>query len=464
MSKLGKFLLALFVALPLAAVGFVVAMRWVEPPPELMSALASMQSPVPPVHGRDASDAVWLLDYDLPTDPKSEAEAAAQIHRYEAARALAGPAAADKLPDPRAAWTKFPDPPDEGQGVCSMTKPGCLAYVEANRALVADTLAAHNAALAKALSFPEHDGLRIGVLPSLSSELPRLGGQRRLVLSYYATQFVFGEHPGAIGGLCRDLDGWRRMGADSDNLVVSMVAVSYVKQDLVLLSELLAKLPKETPAPDDCTQALRASSEAEFDLCPAMRGDFAMVNTAPGMMDAGEHGWLRPSWQLDKRNYAALIAGDRARYCAAPLQALARADKKSGSALAPSPRCTRWRRLADPVGCTLGEVAAVDGYDDYLDRRTDQAAALALMRTIVWLRDNASSPDEVEAALARRPASLGLRRTPHYSKDTDQLAIDLLEQSHGAQFVLVAGAEPLPVLHHARPGLRRASARSLAAN
>jgi hypothetical protein len=466
MSKLGKFLLALFLAIPLAAIGFVAGMRYVAPPPAQMAALKLLSEPVPPVRGRDGSDAAWLLDYDLPSDAQAEAAAAGQIRRYESARAQVAPGGkpADAPQDPRAAWKKFPEQPAEEQGVCSTTHGGCLAYVEANRPLVAATLDEHAAGLGKALAFAEHDGLRIGVLPSLSAEFPQLGSRRRLVLSQFAYRFVSGERLGAVEELCRDLGGWRRMGADSDSLVVSMVGVAYVRQDLVLLAEMLAKLPKETELPGECSAALQPSTDYELDLCPAIRSDFQLVRTTPDIMDRERTGRVRPSWQLDKRNFEALVAADRARYCGPRLLALARADQSVAQAIAPPPRCERLRRLADPVGCVLGEVASVDGFDNYLDRRTDQAAMLALMRTIVWLRDHAGSPDEVEAALAHRPAELGLRRTPRYDPAKDLLSIPMLEPSRGAEFVLAAGAEPRPVKRRVRPGSRRPSARSLAAN
>jgi hypothetical protein len=466
MSKLGKFLLALFLAIPLAAIGFVLGMRYVEPPPAQMAALKAMSQPVPPVRGRDGSDAVWLLDYDIPSDPKAESAAAAQIRRYEAARALVVPGGqpVDLPPDPRATWKKFPEQPAEEQGACSMLHGGCLAYVEANRALVGATLDEHAAGVGKALAFAEHDGLRIGVLPSLSAEFPQMGSRRRLVLSQFAYRFVSGERLGAVEELCRDLGGWRRIGADSDHLVVSMVGVAYVKHDLELLAEMLAKLPKETELPGECTTALQPTADYEFDLCPAIRNDFQLVGRTPEVMDRARTGRMRPSWQLDKRNFEALVATDRARYCGPHLLALARADRSVAAAIGPPPKCERLRRLADPVGCVLGEVASVDGFGKYLDRRTDQAAALALMRTIVWLRDHAGSPEEVDAALAHRPAALELQRTASYDPKKDQLSIPMLEASRGARFELVAGAEPRPVKRRVRPGSRRPSARSLAIN
>jgi hypothetical protein len=458
-SRLGKLILVLFLALPLAAVGFVAGMRYVKPEPALRLALQRMQAPTPPVRGRDASDAVWLLEYDLPAGRDSEAAAAAQLRSYEARRAEEGEVAA--AADPRKAWTRFPVQPAD-MGGCGGRRLGCLGYVQDNRALVAATLAEHQPGLAKALAFAQHDGLRIGVLPSLSSELPELGARRRLVMAYFAHRFVTGEPLGAIEELCRDLGGWRRIGGDSDNLVVSMVGAHFVRQDLMLMSEMLAKLPRETELPGECDGALQASSDYEFDLCPAMRNEFQMVRRAPDLMDGRREGWLRPSWQLDRRNFDALVAGNYDRFCGSRLLAAARADEKSGPMIAPAPRCARLRRLADPVGCTLAEVAVTDGFDTYLDRRTDQAAMLALMRTIVWLRDNANSPDEVEAALAHRPDELGLRRVPRYDREHDRLTITLLDPSREHELSLVAGAEPRPVKRRHKPSARRPPARALA--
>jgi hypothetical protein len=381
------------------------------------------------------------------------------MRHYEATRAAEGEAAA--LADPRKAWTRFPDQPQD-MGACGERRLGCLAYVQENRAQVAATLAEHQPGLEKALAFAQHDGLRIGVLPSLSAELPRLGARRRLVTAYFAHRFVSGEPLGAIEELCRDLGGWRRMGGDSDNLVVSMVGAYYVRQDLVLMSEMLAKLPRETELPGECDAALQASSDYEFDLCPAMRNEFQLVRRAPDLMDGKREGWLRPSWQLDRRNFETLVAGNYDRFCDGRLLAAARADQKVAPGIAPAPRCPRLRQLADPVGCTLAEVAVTDGFDAYFDRRTDQAATLALMRTIVWLRGNANSPDEVEAALAHRPAELGLRRVPRYDRENDRLSITLLDASREKELSLAAGAEPRPVKKRHKPSSRRPSARTLA--
>jgi hypothetical protein len=106
------------------------------------------------------------------------------------------------------------------------------------------------------------------------------------------------------------------------------------------------------------------------------------------------------------------------------------------------PACTHWERHADRLGCVLFDSRA-SNWGKYLDRRTDQAQMLALMRTVVWLRAEVASKDDVKDALARIPAELGLRRAPAYDFDRDTLSIGLHDDSRGG-FTLNAGAEPLP--------------------
>ena len=125
------------------------------------------------------------------------------------------------------------------------------------------------------------------------------------------------------------------------------------------------------------------------------------------------------------------------------------------------PRCPRWRQLADPYGCALAALAP-PAFGKYLDRRADQAQMLALMRAVVWLRTAAETPAEVPAVLAARPSELGLLREPAYDAEHDRISIPLHEDSRGARFEVVAGAEPRPTRARHRPGARRSRGLALA--
>jgi hypothetical protein len=430
--------IALVVLIPLSVLAFFVGMRFVGPTPAQAAALRVLRAPTPPVQGHDASDAVWLLDYDVPLDKR--AQVAAATRRFASAQGRAGTAG---LRDPRLAFAKFAAAPPPFQGVCDAMAPGCLAYVQDNRAIVAAELDANRAAVDAALEVAAYDGFRMGVSPSLSGGIPSLGTQRRRVLARFALRFASGERLSAVEAVCRDIAGWRRVGGNADNLVVSMVGASFAQHDLPLLADMLAKMPKETDLPESCAAALESSADFEFDLCPSMRADFAALSEPANYI--GPDRQERP-WSIDWNNYDAMVAEGRAGYCGARLLRGLRADHLGASLVGTAPRCSKWRGIADPQGCILAGIAEPGpATSKYLDRRADLAQALALMRTVVWLRVAAESPDEVPNVLAKRPASLGLLREPGYDAEHDRISIPMHDTSRGARFELDAGAEPRPV-------------------
>ena len=446
---MGKWLLralvALAIALPLAVIGFFVGMRHADPTPAQRLALQRMAAPTPPVQGHDASDAIWLLDYDVPVEQWPLVAAGARHHALAQARGDKGVA------DPRRRFERYPEPPSDAP--CEPKEGGCLAYVAEHRAEVAAMLDANKAGLDAARALAAYDGLRIGVPNSLALELPRMNARRRLVLAGMAHGFASGERLSAVESVCRDIAGWRRIGGNADHLVASMVGVANVRGDLALLADMLAKMPKETELPEECGAALESSADFEFDLCPAVRYEYQMVKGVRELAEkAPDDESGPPAWAIDWNNFQAMAAQAYAPYCGPAPAADARADRRIR--IPPSPSCPKWRRLADPFGCALASLGSMS-FERYLDRRADQAQMLALMRTVVWLRVAAESPAEVESVLAQRPKELGLLREPAYDRERDQLSIGLHDVSHGTRFVLAAGAEPRPTRARHRPGSRR---------
>lgn len=430
---MAKKALALVLGLLFLFVGFVVAMRFVPPTPEQAAALQLLRIETPPVEGRDGSDAAWLLDRDVPA--KKRADVARQYREY-LDKAYAVGANRTAFANPLDAWKKFPEAPAEEEGVCKLRERGCLAYVKANIDLVGETLDTHRKGIDAALELVEHDGLRHGVRPSSSQPIPPLQAQRRLVKTWFAHEFATGHQLEAIDGVCRDITGWRRLGGNSDTLIASMVGVSYVEQDLVLLSELLEELSISASLPQSCEGALAEVAAYELDLCPAMRTEFRAMETIEQEVEAAPGG-SESAQPFDGENFLASFAPGYARFCAGDRLQAARADRAAPPNPRPAKICTTLRRAADPFGCTLAEIAWPGNFERYLDRRTDQAAMLALMRTVVWLRTAVETTDEVEAALARRPASLGLRREPKFDAGASRVGIPLLDHSRGERFELI---------------------------
>lgn len=418
---------------------WVVAGRLAPPTAERRDALRLLNAPMPPVAGRDGSDALWLLPYDVPAS--EQARVAAQTRRYldaaDTLRAEGRTQEREALKDPRAAYPRFKDL-QQADWLCETDAPDCLAVVRRDPAAAAAALQDHQRGLAAVDRLLGFDGARLGVAPSMTQDLPRMNGQRRLARTRFALNFVQGDHEGALAGTCRDIAGWRRLGADTDILITSMVGAAYVRQDLRLLAEMLAELDATAPLPEACALALAPSRDQELGLCLAVRGDYRAIDRSIrtiGLPDTTPGARTLYRIALDGDHAMAVVAPAYARYCTPASLAAAKADRSQASLGLSSPRCSLWERVPDPVGCILA-----DSHEDYLwryvDRRTDLAAQLALMRTVVWLRTQDTSAGSRASLLARRPAELGLRRAPQLSNDGRGISIPLLDGSREPRFEL----------------------------
>lgn len=436
-----KLLSAAIGALLLAGAGFVAAVRLQGPTAEQRAALELMRQPTPPVAGRDGSDALWLLGHDVPAAQK--AEVARQLRGYhERLNALMNEgrqAEADALAKPLAAFREFPKPADDSR-LCELNQPGCLGQLRADMASVQRELESFQDAIAAANELLRYDGLRWNRTPGVYQSLPMYNAHRRLVYSDLAWRFVRGEATPALAATCDDIRGWRRLGADNDMLIGSMAGAAYVRQDLGLLAEMLAELPAAAPLPENCQQALAPSADREFDLCPAMRSEFRMLEGTLGFSAAAGGGptpFERLAFRtVDQEHLLSISASQLARYCGAAALRIAKQDQPFPPAPAKAGSCSRVWRLADPVGCLLADLAAGQNLSNYANRRGDLAAALALMRTVLWLRGQSPDPADWPRLLPRRPATLGLRRAPTISADGSRIAIPVRDTSRGPDFSL----------------------------
>jgi hypothetical protein len=436
---LKKVLLAI-AAIPVLYLLFVVGMRFTGPTQAQREALALLHAATPPVAGRDGSDAAWLLEYDVPAARRAEVADATRRY-FDAMDPEGGQAASTK--DPRGAFPKYPAAPDTG--VCPGDELDCLAFVRANAAQVAAVLATHARTIAANLDLAaNHDGIRLGIKPGLGAGVPSLGRHRGVVLTHFAQQFVAGAPVEAVDALCTDLAGWRRIGADSDFLLGYVFGSSFVRQDLQLLSEMVAELPPEQALPASCAAALAEVADKELDLCPAMRSEFALSEAVFRNLYKHPPPGEPPAWVIDTNNILGHAALTEGAFCKPDALQGARADRRASTFIAAPAVCSIPRKAADPLGCMLIELSSNGGLRGYLDRRTDQAAQLALMRTIVWLRQAKAPPAEWPARLAVRPASLGLRRAPRFDAAAGTLSIENFQTGRGERFSLRALSSNAP--------------------
>lgn len=435
--------LKLTILVPFAALAvyvlFVAGMRLRGPTAEQAAALRVLQEPIPPVRGRDGSDAIWLLPYDVPSERR--AAAADQLRDYfdrrDALIVAKRTEEAARLPNPMAAFERLPQTNSQTPGLCPEKTSDCLARVHAMPEQFDETLRQHEAGLRRALELADYDGFRHGLTISSSSELPQLAPYRLLVRTHFARQFDLGRTHAAMAGLCRDIAGWRRLGADHDHLVGSMVAVAYAKNDLTLMAEMLADWPASTELPRECGNALAAFADAEKGVCLPAKTEFRMVESAwKRELIAGidnRTGKVLAEMAIDEDQALAVVAPNFARFCWADAVRMADRDR----AWRPQPRsCSVGERIADPVGCVLVQIAGEMDMERYANRRIDFGAQLALMRTVVWLRAQSLDPASWPALLPKRPASLGLKREPKISADGLRISIPLLDTSRDEEFSL----------------------------
>jgi hypothetical protein len=427
--------------------GFVAVVRWRGPSTEQRAALELMRQPTPPVRGKDGSDALWLLSHDVPAAKASEA--ARQLRDYhERFNALMNEgeeAAANALANPLSAYREFPKPAGNAH-LCELNEPGCLAKVDADLAAVQRELEPFRGAIAAANELLRHDGLRWNRRPGVYQALPAYNTHRSVVFSQLAWRFASGERLPAMAATCDDIAAWRRLGSDNDMLIGSMVGAAYVRQDLGLLAEMLSKMPADTDLPQNCRVALAPIQDKELDLCPAMRSEFrvlqgSLVDGAISGKSLSERIAFRT---IDQEHLLSLSATQLARFCGATALQAAKKDRPQASSIDTGHGCNGAWRVADPFGCLLAEMASSQGMANYANRRTDLAAALALMRTVVWLRTQSPDPKAWPPLLLQRPAELGLLRQPTISAGGARIAIPLLDRSRDAEFSFALTAVAVP--------------------
>ena len=225
---------------------------------------------------------------------------------------------------------------------------------------------------------------------------------RPLVLenTLHAYRFAAGERDAAQHGACRDAKLGLRFIQSHGLMLQSMVGIALVERNIVLLAQMRAELPPDTPLPADCN-ALHPQPAETLALCPLMYADWlgyseamreADAEVATSMKDDAEKSF----YFITARQMRAQTLYENSRYCAPEiLAAIARDEVRI-----PAPE--RWPKYCSPIN-TLCRFA-------WHDRSRDQAGLLNANR---YLR---------AFALLRHPNA---PLPPGYSRDGDTLTFTL---------------------------------------
>ncbi len=419
----------------------VAALRSTGPTAKQQAALAVLREPLAPLQGRDGATAAWLFDHVVPEKdwPAAFAELRRYHFEYSALADHGKKQQAERLPHPLRSYPERSVPAND-EGICEKGGEGCLEFVREDLRRADGLLVKHGDALQASLALARYDGFRFRETQVPMARLPTFGGDRGLVLTHFAAQFARGERTGSIDALCSDIHARRRHAEEADTLVSALVFSSYVRNDLLLLGDMLAEMPAGQALSPACMAALVPVRPAEPSLCEAMRGEFdfsvrkseKMASWAAGQGVAT--GWAAGS--IDTENYVSRLAPAYAHFCSATVQQAQGDDLPIVASIPESTLCGPLDYIGDPVGCMLSELTPMDQFAKYADRRTDFVATIALMRTVVWLRETSDDASAWPALLPKRPASLGLKREPKISADGARISIVLLDQSRDEEFSL----------------------------
>lgn len=388
--------------------------RWLGPTDAQEAALAMMREPLPPVQ-RNAFPALWLMPYDIP-DAKRDEVFAEDLRRLKAvpftpsADPVDTVGAADYV---SVAAKRYPTPAmsvDDSTLFCRGREP-CLAKVRADPASYAELVARHSALLDRVETLSKHDGLRHSFGLRLDMPFPpyQFGNLAR---TRHALWFLQGRRAEAFDGVCRATTTWRRIGANSDNLISRIMGDAYSGQSYPhLFAEMLAETPRDYALPPSCAAAFATPAGAELSICRAMRGEFAYQDS--GMLAIGSGAFGEPTWWpevmlpliFDGEMTAADAAESLGHYCSAEFERRMREDVRI-----PRPErslgLTRLQCVSNPLGCMLGETAA-PAFEGYAGRLQDSNANLRLIGVLLRLREDTADNRSFAVRLQSAAGEIG---------------------------------------------------------
>ncbi|MCX7563258.1 hypothetical protein OS176_06840 [Xanthomonadaceae bacterium XH05] len=375
----------LFVLLLLAA-GLVAVSRLIGPDDAQRAALELLQPDDAAPPGSNAFAALWLIEFDVPSD-EIEALAGADVAQFERALADRGPyeslepvtlAAEDRYPRFLKAADDLPQ--------CHPRDVACLEQVRANPAAYATQLARQQDLVARVRALADFDVYRNPMPADLRIPFPPL---QHLAVSRTASalDFIEGRTDEALEAACRDVAAWRRFGAQADSLLVAMVAHGTIDAGARLVAEMLAELPLDQPLPEMCTRAFDPAAVTP-NLCPAMRGEAQLSKAA--IEAAGNQAGLINRWVLlDGPGTLAIMAPTYAHACRPEVRQSLLDDTPIDAPAVPT---SLWRLqcAGNLVGCVLADVGR-PGYASYLQRVQDSQAVIRTLDALLRLRVKAAA-------------------------------------------------------------------------
>lgn len=338
---------------------------------------------------------LWL--YDEPLEPQAQAwldqlaEPEAKSTAYLQLLGLDAPAGSDPLVEGRkrllaasidAEAGGLPMPGDE---ICLLTETGCLQQLRQDRQALSAHLQQHHELLQRYEKLLTLQDYRTLSQVSISEPMPAYGAmikanQLRILQALVLIEENRGD--AALQLLEQDVRQLRALLVDADSLIIKMALVNLLGRNLDSLALLYHAelLPRPAIQP--------ALSPAERAMEAAMRREFALVahglEGVAGDANMANMGFAR--WQLQLLYKPRMTINDSlstylriAENAGLDAQSFAR-QVGDGKPETPEPLAA-WRRLLNPVGVILGEIAVPD-FNRYLARLHDLDGKIVLFNRL----------------------------------------------------------------------------------
>lgn len=343
-----------------------------------LKAVALLRQPYQQAKGHhDAYSALWLINYDIPPEELSAAyqqDIAAYKRKLNVGTLTKYRSDLDK---------KYSYHPVQEFDFCPTAPVSCLSYARENQAEARELTRTFSSVLLRSKGLRQYDHVIDGFGQQTGSPLlvtlGRLGNLQNLS---NALDFIDGKREQALDASCHDLTVWRRLRSHTDMYFVDGIALSYGRDSIMLIADMLAELPNHQALPPSCSEAFKSMSATELDQCDVARGSMKSIRSA--LLAAPVKGLDRYDWESGsiKNEWWSHFANGRASEARlAPFLA----TSCSGQVEANDEGFGLLDRIFDPAGVEFSDEMAMD--ESRQSRRVkDFANIVQALRTIVWLR------------------------------------------------------------------------------
>ncbi len=404
-------------------IGLFTVSRLMEPSDAQRAALALLEADDPKPVGRNAFGALWLIEYDVPPE-EIEAVVAADMENYR--KALTDAASSQVLSNQASVaegrFSRHRGEPSDLRS-CGTNDASCLAKVRERRDEYARQIARDRVLVERIRGLAAFGHYRNLLDSHIFPPLPPF---QRLFASHTASalDFIEGRTDDALKTVCTDVETWRRIGANGDNLIFAMIGGAMVDTGARLFADMLAELPLDHPLPPICASAFDPAHVAP-DLCSAMRGEERIARSHMDRFGDEAYPFLR-TLLLDVEATRAIMAPVYAQACAEEAR---RALIDDTPIAYPAVSLSPWqlRCASNYLGCSVMLIAA-PLYTPYLHRAQDEQAMIRLVDTLLHLRQQAAASGQAMTQVLNadglRPPVVTWRR-PVFDETAGEVGIPL---------------------------------------